>query len=168
MKRLKNFVINLALLVSSVIVTLFIFELFLRTFMPVAIGMLNSDNYQLSENSILVYEPKPLVDDINADSLRDYDYPINKGKDTFRIAVIGDSLAFGYGVNLQDAYAKQLELKLNAMNTGKRYEVLNFGVGGYDIQQSVERLKEKARGCLKTVPEERFYQYRPPGYAQRA
>lgn len=63
---------------------------------------------------------------------RDFDYSLKKVKGVYRIAVIGDSVAFGYGISLNNTFAKILERKLNE-NSEKKYEVLLFGRPGYSI-----------------------------------
>lgn len=63
---------------------------------------------------------------------RDFEYTLKKEKGVYRIAVIGDSVAFGYGISLKDTFAKILEKKLNE-NSEKKYEVLLFGRPGYSI-----------------------------------
>ena len=46
------------------------------------------------------------------------------------IAVLGDSFAFGERVRYEDAFPAQLEVRL-----GPEYQVLNFGVPGYGVDQ---------------------------------
>lgn len=141
--NLPGKLINFAILTGSIVVPILICELFLATFMPVSIGVMNRDWYQLSENPEIVYEPKAFVGEHNSQGLRDFEYPIQKPKGIIRIAVIGDSLAYGFGVEMRQTYAKQLELKLNKNLPNAKYEVLNFGVGGYDISKVIARMKEK-------------------------
>lgn len=64
---------------------------------------------------------------INSLGFRDYKYPIEKRKKK-RIAVIGDSFTFGWGVNLQDCWVKITEKQLN--EDGFDVEILNLGKGG--------------------------------------
>lgn len=71
---------------------------------------------------------------INKDGFRDNEYDKNKKANVKRIAIIGCSRTYGYGVNSEDTYAKFLEKKLNEQ--GKQiYEVINFGVNGYGVDQ---------------------------------
>ncbi|HEX4355063.1 MAG TPA: SGNH/GDSL hydrolase family protein, partial [Polyangiales bacterium] len=64
----------------------------------------------------------------------------------FRIAVIGDSIAYGFGLPQSDALAKQLEDLLQSYHSANisRFEVLNFGVSGYNIDQIDENLRARA------------------------
>lgn len=59
-------------------------------------------------------------------SLRDYEYPIEKPENTYRIIGLGDSFAWGWGVtdNRRTTF-KYLECWLNANEDGKSYEVIN-------------------------------------------
>ena len=91
----------------------------------------------------LSYEP---VYTINSDTLNDgSEYQIDKPKDTYRIITLGDSFTFGIYVNTFDSYPETLERLLN--NTPceniNKFEVINLGVQGYDIQYSVERFKRR-------------------------
>lgn len=57
-----------------------------------------------------------------------------------RIALVGDSYTFGVGVAFEDTWGHQLQGIL-----GDEYQVLNFGVGGYGVDQSYLRYVEDAR-----------------------
>ena len=63
-----------------------------------------------------------------------------------RVAVLGDSIAFGYWVSDEQGFARQLEtlLERRAGPAGGRVEVLNFGVPGYNLEQEIEALRAKA------------------------
>jgi hypothetical protein len=69
---------------------------------------------------------------VNADGFRDHTYTRPKPGGTFRIVVLGHSVAFGWGVALEDTYPKLLEARLATLAPGKRLEVLNLGVSGYN------------------------------------
>ena len=82
---------------------------------------------------------------INAHGMRDTrDYAIPKPDGVMRIAVIGDSVTFGTGVELEDTYAKQLETALNA-NDGPTVEVLNFGVPGTNTPHHIAMIDQAGR-----------------------
>jgi lysophospholipase L1-like esterase len=101
----------------------------------------------------LVYELQPrLVMDfghhwvrINSSGMRDVrEYPEAKGTNTFRIVGLGDSGMFGWDVEQEDPYMAVLGRQLNARGDGRDYEVLNFGVPGYNTQLELEMLKCRA------------------------
>ncbi len=80
---------------------------------------------------------------INSEGFRDYDFNVSKNPGTFRIAVLGDSFTYGWGINnVNDTYPKVLEMKLNSIGT-KRYEVLNLGIPGYNTPEELDTLKKK-------------------------
>lgn len=126
----------------AVLVALTVVEIFLRLTMPIAIHKITSERYQTSMNPEIGYELKPLALDHNDAGLRDHAYAMEKPPETFRIILIGDSLAYGYGLRLEDTYAKKLENSLNQSHPGG-VEVINFGVPGYSIGQVIARLREK-------------------------
>ena len=103
--------------------------------------------FQRSENPILFYEPKPGFSkgavQINSHGFRDREFERLKPAGTTRIVVLGDSVVWGHGIILADTFAKQLENLLNDRLKGK-YEVINFGVSGYSLQQEVEQYIERA------------------------
>ena len=69
---------------------------------------------------------------VNADGFRDRRYARPKPPRTFRIVVLGDSIAFGYQVPVEDTFPKRLEARLAALGAGSRIEVLNLAVSGYN------------------------------------
>ena len=82
---------------------------------------------------------------INADSLNErYDYSPEKISGVFRIVTLGDSWTYGLYVDTQDNWSEKLEDKLNSQKVcdkAGKYEVINLGVGGYDLQYAIERFK---------------------------
>ncbi len=63
-----------------------------------------------------------------------------------RIAVLGDSFTFGFGVAEEEAYPAVLERILNGSPAGRhrRYEVVNMGVVGYSTLDEAVVLERKA------------------------
>lgn len=78
---------------------------------------------------------------INDDGFRDRARARTKPPQGFRIAVIGDSVSFGYGVAFDATYAQQLEAKLRAASDHTYVEVLNLGVSGYNPYTEAELLR---------------------------
>ena len=70
-----------------------------------------------------------LVYEINEDGFRGPRYSMDKPPGVFRVVVLGDSLAFGYGVRERDTFVRQMETLLLARGPA---QILNFGVGGYN------------------------------------
>jgi lysophospholipase L1-like esterase len=58
---------------------------------------------------------------------------------THRVIVLGDSIAFGNDLPLEDTFSSQLQQRL--VSQGRNLEILNFGVGGYDTLQEVSLLE---------------------------
>jgi lysophospholipase L1-like esterase len=81
---------------------------------------------------------------INSEGRRDKQVPLKKPAGTYRIAILGDSVAFGARVEAKDDFATQVEWTLNARSQSLRYEVLNFGVPGYGTWQELSVLQERA------------------------
>jgi len=71
---------------------------------------------------------------MNSAGFRDREHTINKPPDTFRVAVLGDSIAFGWGVKQEERFTEVLEVLLNSTRstTQPLVECLNFGIPGYN------------------------------------
>ena len=83
----------------------------------------------------------------NADSLNErFNYSLEKDPHVFRIVTMGSSYTFGIYVNTRENYPERLEDMLNEnleCKTIKKFEVINLGVAGYDIEYSVHRFKTR-------------------------
>jgi lysophospholipase L1-like esterase len=104
--------------------------------------------FRESDDPVLFYEPRPGFARgavrINSQGFRDREFTLEKPAGTIRIAVLGDSVVWGHGIRIEDTFPKQLEELLAERAVG-RYEVLNFGVSGYSLQQEVEQFLVRAR-----------------------
>lgn len=151
---------NMVLIAGSIVLALLILEVLVRVLdvPPRPLAPLPVPSYRLSENPVIKYEYRPGYRSegksydashkgyvINNAGFRDYEYEVTKPDGTFRIIALGDSTTAGNGITDVDmTYTKLLEKLLNAESqSGKHYEVLNFGVGGYHTMQEVETLRVK-------------------------
>lgn len=133
--------------ISALLAALVFFEIILRSFWQMS--GLKGELYQRSRNTILRYELKPntrLGENIiiNSDGFRGRGYPLQKERNTYRIVVIGDSVAFGRALPQDQTLPKRLEVFLTASCPGKKFEVLNMGVEGYNSLQELEVLEVRA------------------------
>jgi tetratricopeptide (TPR) repeat protein len=115
-----------------------------------------------SGNRRMVYELRPgahpneLIS-TNSDGFRDREFSREKAKNTFRIAAVGDSITFGWYQRIDQTYSKVLESLLNAHAApGAAFEVCNMGVGGYNAEQEVALIKDRA---LRYQPDLLLIQY---------
>lgn len=108
---------------------------------------------QESPDPILGYELTPRAQGfawgcnvrINSLGMRDREYSLKKPAGTKRILVLGDSITFGNFLPLDATYPKRLEASCRL--AGRRVEVLNLGVGGYDTLQEVAFLERRGLVC---------------------
>lgn len=149
--RRRSVGFSLAYMLLIFIVFFIAAEAFTRAFVPIHPQYdENVTIHRLSSNPKLVYELAPNVSgrwnaayvEINSDGLRDHEYAVEKPEGVYRIAAVGDSTTFGAGVDNAYTYPKLLEKKLNDA-AGQKYEVINFGVSGYNTEQEKERIREK-------------------------
>jgi hypothetical protein len=82
-----------------------------------------------------------VVHTTNSLGFRGNEFIERKSKNTIRIAFLGDSFTFGEGVKDHDIFTKRIEDSLNKTNATENYECLNFGVGGYNSEQSLFMLR---------------------------
>lgn len=70
---------------------------------------------------------------------------VDKPAGTVRIAILGDSVAWGSHLGPEFTIPRRLEesLQANPVRPGERYEVLNAAVPGYDIHQSLAMYRER-------------------------
>lgn len=79
----------------------------------------------------------------NALGFRDSrNYSLEKGRNTFRILVLGDSVTFGHGAPFETTYPFLLEQRLKSWRPDVNWEVWNLGVPGYNTAQELAYLRE--------------------------
>ena len=80
---------------------------------------------------------------INSDGLRDREHQKAKPEDTFRVAILGDSMAEAREVPREKAFWAVMERELNQCGAfnGKNVEVINFGVRNYGTAQELLTLR---------------------------
>lgn len=93
---------------------------------------------------VVAVETKQYVQ-INSHGFRDQERSYDKGPDTVRIAVLGNSWTEALQVPLEKTYTSILQDKLTQREcfVGKRVEVLNFGVAGYSTGQELLTLQQE-------------------------
>jgi lysophospholipase L1-like esterase len=80
--------------------------------------------------------------------------PKEKSPGVLRIATMGDSSTFGYGLCYDATYSAQLEALLKSR--GVSCEVLDFGVVGYTVRQGLERYTRVVREYKPDIVVEAF------------
>jgi lysophospholipase L1-like esterase len=157
---MKKIVMRFFLVLMATMLTIACVEILVRVFWNKLNGQtvipLSLKTHRISANPLMGYELVPgssaFEDDswyrINQDGIRDREYSLVKPEGTFRIAAVGDSVTFGFGLDLVDTWPKQLERELQ--KTHPHAEVINFGVMGYNTPQEAERIQDKV---LKYQPD---------------
>ena len=140
--------------VLGIVLALAAGEVLLRIVGAPEVAPVRRGRFQLSADPRLVFEPVPgLASAGSPDSFleyegrsnrlgyRDRDHALAKPPGTYRIVVLGDSIAAGYRIRrTEDTFPALLEQSLR----GLPVEVLNFGVTGYNTAQEVETLRTRA------------------------
>ncbi|MCX5704042.1 MAG: hypothetical protein NT066_06105 [Candidatus Omnitrophica bacterium] len=142
----KNSTTDILLLLFSIIGVLFAAEVIMRFSWEMG-GWKKRPIYRRSFNPYLRYELSPGATSegvsVNSDGFRGPEYFLQKPPNTFRILMLGDSETLSVSLEPAETLAAQLEGLLNKNSKSLHYEVLNFGVEGYNTLQELEQLKTK-------------------------
>jgi hypothetical protein len=95
--------------------------------------------YVLKENTKIRYQGlyekhDPIIWEINQQGLRS-DRIENKTSGNFRLLTYGDSETYGWSVNIQDSWQRQME------KIDPNIEVLNFGIPGYNVENVTDHMQ---------------------------
>jgi lysophospholipase L1-like esterase len=149
-RRLDAARANIALLAVSIAVAAAGIEAFVRFGDLLGISYYEESQRFAPErvsDSVLVYRLRPNIDDAfqgvrvatNEIGLRDGTIgPRQPGE--FRILVLGDSVAFAWGVRDEETFARRLERDL-AKDLARPVRVINSGIVGYNTEQELAFLK---------------------------
>lgn len=77
---------------------------------------------------------------INEQGFRDDPVAREKPRDVFRIAMLGDSVTYGTGVDAEDSLPAVVERELAVLVPGRRIEVVNCGIPATNTGQQVAHL----------------------------
>ena len=125
-----------------------------------------------SDDHFYTLKRRPLgwpAGEVNAEGLRDRAHSETPPEDVWRVAVLGDSVAEGFGLSAEQAFPRELERQLEA--DGERVEVLSVAVRGWSTRQeriAYHRIARRYRPdqvlvatCLNDITELAL-QLRPP------
>lgn len=140
--NLRGLLINLSLITVSLLFTLFLSEIALRLlgFAPMYVSPERDRFWKYDALLGWTHEPGQegvfetpqfrTAVKINEKGLRDGPHSYERQDDRKRILVLGDSFAWGYGVEESERFSQLLEKSLNV-------EVINAGVSGYSTDQEL-------------------------------
>lgn len=138
----RGILINLSLIIISTLVALLLSEIALRLmgFDPLYVSPERDRFWKYDSLLGWAHEPGQkgifetpqfrTVVRINENGLRDRQHSYERQNDSKRIVVLGDSFAWGYGVEESERFSQLLENSLDV-------EVINAGVSGYSTDQEL-------------------------------
>lgn len=133
-KLIKNWCLNIFLLLIVSIICLFLIELCLSLFFPQGDPLWGYDPFigvKLEPNKCSRYISEEYNTKLcsNNEGFRDTNHDIEKNESTIRIAFLGDSFIAAKEVKTEDRFTNLMS-SLIEQKCGKKIEVLNFGVAG--------------------------------------
>ena len=147
LKLQNKSLMRVALSVGSFVLTLMALEIGLRLYGYDQLGHLRTEQeYTLrpSSHPDLKFELTPggfgtFADTYTRINSQGFRGPEPLSNPARRVILLGDSITFGHFMNWEDTFASQLQERLSP--TRQEIEILNFGVGGYDVLQEVSLLE---------------------------
>ena len=144
--RIKNFFQNVGIIVTSLVVFFLLAELVTRT----VDGLFTKTSffgqtkkYALYDDHPFLYKvPKPGSSfgpyTVNSKGFRGREFDLPKPEGTYRILTLGGSAVWCSSVSDDDAWPAKTDslLQAKAQELGKRYQVINGGVPGYNSAES--------------------------------
>jgi hypothetical protein len=144
----KKITSKIILLCSGIFAAFFTAEIVIRCFSlaPVMLDYNIMHFYHFTENPKICYRIKPFASsEINSEGFRGEEFTARKDENSVRIIMLGDSITYGSFVKRSETFSDVLEKTLIAKSRllplPKRYEVMNFGIPGYNIVSEIEVLK---------------------------
>ena len=149
---------NIILIVVGLISILLALELIVRKFNLAPSVIENVGVYHVVDNPKIVYGLTPGAklygDIINKQGFRGRDFVMQKLANVIRIVMLGDSITEGMKIPLEKTFSYKLEVLLNQkayeQKSNLKYEVMNFGVGGYNLEAEAELLRTEV---IKYLPD---------------
>jgi hypothetical protein len=141
---------NLLLLLVALLVVLIPAEVYLRVKAARERTRIRGDMderalcTEASPDKRLLYTYTPGECGANSRGFRDVEHTVQKPKGTFRIVLIGDSVAEGRNVDPDSSFGRVLERMLNARGEKTRFEVILLARIGYSTPQEIVLLEDEA------------------------
>lgn len=146
---MKRALARIGVVLASATLALCLVEAALRLARP---ATTDAGIHRASADATLVYELTPgakgerdgVAIAINSAGFRDDDFPA-PAPEGMRIVVLGDSVAWGWGVPMEEAFPQVLEARLRALDTEPYASsvVYNLSVDGYSTPQEVRLLETR-------------------------
>lgn len=99
---------------------------------------------RVSAKPLLIYEYIPSKCGANTRGYIDVEHELSKSPGIYRIVLIGDSVAQGQGVSLEDGFGKRLEASLTKIDGNRKYEIVILARSGYSTSQELVLLRDEA------------------------
>jgi hypothetical protein len=145
--RFKKILCNLCLSLVAILLCIIFLEIVLKAYNGIR-GFFDTSRSRtvpmhIVSNTPVLYGLNPEYPGINSYGLRDDEVAIPKPEGTFRILVLGDSVAYGAAVSSDRTFPNRLEGLLRKQY--KSVDVINSGVWGYTAYNELQYYLTKGR-----------------------
>ncbi len=149
LSKLKKLAVNCIIIFLSLLFTLFVTEILIRTTSKSSNSAIGSHHKSFCEfdpilgwkhiaNSKAIFETpesKALLT-FNSKGIRGPEYSYEKSKDEYRILMLGDSFAEGYNVQFDELFSEVMKKELQArLKSVKSFQAINMATGGWSTDQ---------------------------------
>jgi lysophospholipase L1-like esterase len=142
----KKVLLKITVSLAAFIIGIALFEIGFRIFLPQPLEFYSlykimhstpgkSPSHELIPNARSNYYGVPNA--INSLGFRDREFGLKKPEGIRRIVFIGDSVAYGVGMRLEESFPKIVERMLNEGLEGEEYETINAGVVAYNFSNEL-------------------------------
>lgn len=133
---IKKTLQNLAVVIAGLFVVFLAIEIFVRIFYPQERPLFIADSYIRTIHRPNVVTTRAIENSsakikTNAQGFLGEDFTIEKPENTYRIAMLGDSITEGFQIDFDKNFSMLLDKELNNQaNPLIHYQVYNFGISG--------------------------------------
>lgn len=139
---LKGTATNLTILCGATLLGLLLLELLFQIIARTAPQQATKvREHRICDGCSYLYEPIPLVGEHNELGLRGPAPSPNKPPGVVRIALVGDSVTYGSGVEADQVLSAALQRRFD--QSGHRVEIVNAGVRGFTTYNEVRWLRDR-------------------------
>ena len=156
MSKIKNFSINILILLFTLVFFAVIFEVGVRifsnegrkiVFLDAQIGTIRKPNSKFQQ----VLTQETITYRTNSIGFVDDEHEVEKPKDTKRLLFLGDSYTEALQVAFEKNFHQLIEKKYNSLDIAQKIEVMSMGMSGFNTAQELIAYRKYGKGFKPDV-----------------